>query len=342
MADPRFYSVAGPFSLKDLAAISGARIGEGANQEAQFMDVQPLEAAGPEHLSFLDNRRYLESFAKSRAGACLVRADDAANAPKEMALLLSEEPYRAYAKAAAAFYPRAAHERHQAPSAIIDETAKIGKGCHVSAGAVIGAGAEIGRDCRIGANTVIGKGVVIGDDCVIEANASLGYCMIGNRVTVHAGARIGQDGYGFAPGADGHFKIPQLGRVLIEDDVDIGANTTIDRGSGPDTVIGAGSKIDNLVQIAHNAQLGKNCLVASLVGISGSTKLGDFVMVGGMAGFAGHLRIGEGARIAAKSGVMGNIPAGATIGGFPARPIREWLRGVAMLRRMAKRKPIKP
>ncbi len=342
MADPRFFSVAGPFSLKDLAAISGARIGEGANPDAQFMDVQPLEEAGPEHLSFLDNMRYLESFTKSRAGACLVHADHAANAPKDMALLLSEEPYRAYAKIAAAFYPRAAPGSHQAPSAIIDETAKIGKGCHISPGAVIGAGAEIGGNCCIGANTVVGPGVVLGDDCVIEPNASLDYCIIGNRVTIHAGAKIGQDGFGFAPGADGHLKIPQLGRVLIEDDVDIGVNTTIDRGSGPDTVIGAGTKIDNLVQIAHNAKLGKNCLVASLVGISGSTELGDFVMLGGKAGLAGHLRIGDGARIAAKSGVTGDIEAGATVGGFPARPLREWLRGVAVLRRIAKKKSIKP
>ncbi len=338
MADPRFFSVAGPFSLKELASISGSRIGEGADPEAQFSDVQPLQNAGPEHLSFLDNKLYLKSFSKSRAGACLVHADHAANAPKEMALLLSKDPYRAYAKAATAFYPRTETENRLSPSAIIHETAKIGKGCHVSAGAVIGARAEIGQNCSIGANTVIGKGVILGEDCDIEPNASLSYCIIGNRVIIHSGASIGQEGYGYAPGKEGHIKIPQLGRVLIDDDVDIGANATIDRGSGPDTVIGAGTKIDNLVHIAHNAQLGKNCLVASQVGISGSTELGNFVMVGGKAGFAGHLRIGEGARIAAKSGVTKDIQAGDTVGGFAARPIKEWLRGVAELKRIATKK----
>lgn len=338
MADPRFFSVAGPFSLKELAAISGARIGEGGDPDAQYTDVQPLQVAGPEHLSFLDNKRYLDSFSKSRAGACLVHEDHAEKAPKNMALLLSDDPYRAYAKSAAAFYPQTALESHQAPSAIIDETAKIGSTCYVSPGAVIGPGAEIGNNCFIGANTVISKGVVIGDDCKIEPNVSLAFCILGNRITVHAGARIGEDGYGFAPGADGHHKVPQLGLVLIEDDVDIGANTTIDRGSGPNTVIGAGTKIDNLVQIAHNVQLGKNCLVVSQVGVSGSTEIGNFVMLGGKAGLSGHLKIGDGVRIAAKSGVMGNIQAGSTVGGFPARPLREWLRGIAVLRKIANKK----
>ncbi len=338
MADPRFHSASGPFSLKELAELSGASIGDGADPEAEFVDVKSLGEAGPEHVSFLANKRYVESFAKSRAGACLVHPDHGDAAPKDMALLLSEEPYRAYAKVAAAFYPPEPPESGTAPSADIDKTAKIGKGCRIEPGAVIGQAAEIGPNCHIGANTVIGRGVVIGKECAIGPNVSLACCLIGERVSIHAGARIGQDGFGFAPGAGGHLKVPQLGRVLIEDDVDIGANTTIDRGSGPDTVIGMGTKIDNLVQIAHNVKLGKSCMVVSQVGISGSTEIGDFVMLGGKAGLAGHLNIGAGARIAAKCGVMGNVEAGATVGGFPARPLREWLRGVAVLRRLAQKK----
>ena len=338
MADPRFHSASGPFSLNELAVLSGARIGAGADPEAKFVDVQPLGEAGPEHVSFLDNKRYVESFSKSRAGACLVHPDHSDAAPKDMALLLSEEPYRAYAKVAAAFYPPEELESGTASSADIDKTAKIGKGCRIEPGAVIGRAAEIGPNCHIGANTVIGRGVIIGKGCTIGPNVSLTHCLIGERITIHAGARIGQDGFGFVPGADGHLKVLQLGRVLIEDDVDIGANTTIDRGSGPDTVIGAGTKIDNLVHIAHNVKVGKHCMIVSQVGISGSTEIGDFVMLGGKAGLAGHLKIGAGARIAAKCGVTGNIEAGATVGGFPARPFREWLRGVAVLRRLARKK----
>ena len=338
MADPRFYTAAGPFSLKDLAEVSGARIGGGADPTATYVDVRPLSDAGADHVSFVDNKRYVESFAKSRAGACLVHPDLAGKAPGKMALLLSEEPYHAFARVALTFYPEAPVKKTVAKTAAIDGTAKLGKGCRIDPGVVIEARAEIGANSRIGGNAVIGRGVVVGEECVIGPCASLAYCIVGDRVIVHAGVRIGQDGFGFALGPKGHLKVPQLGRVIVEDDVEIGANTTIDRGSGPDTVIGAGTKIDNLVQIAHNVKIGKNCIIVSQVGISGSTEIGDLVMMGGQAGLTGHLQIGNGARIAAQSGVMRDIEPGAEVGGSPARPMREWLREQAMLQRMTRKK----
>jgi UDP-3-O-[3-hydroxymyristoyl] glucosamine N-acyltransferase len=338
MADPRFYTAAGPFSLKELAEVSGARIGGGADPAATFVDVRPLSDAGADHVSFLDNKRYVESFTNSRAGACVVHPDLAGKAPRNMALLLTEEPYHAFARVAWTFYPEAPAKKAVAKTTAIDSTAKIGIGCRIDPGAVIEARADIGAKCHIGANAVIGRGVAVGERCVIGPCASLAYCILGDRVIVHAGVRIGQDGFGFAPGPGGHLKVPQLGRVIVGDDVEIGANTTIDRGSGPDTVIGAGTKIDNLVQIAHNVKIGKNCIIVSQVGISGSTEIGDFVMMGGQAGLTGHLRIGVGARIAAQSGVMRNIEPGAEVGGSPARPMREWLREQAMLQRMTRKK----
>ncbi len=338
MADPRFFTVAGPFTLNQLAEISRAEIGGDADPEAVFSDVAPLDTAGPDHLAFIDNRLYVERFATSGAGACVVHPEVAPKAPRGMSLLLTEEPYHAYARAAWAFYPMPPVAGGVAASATIDETARLGDDCRVDGGAVVGARAEIGRQCHIGATAVIGEGVVVGDECRIGPGASLACCIVGDRVTIHAGARIGQDGFGFALGAKGHAKVPQLGRVLIEDDVEIGANTAIDRGSGPDTVIGAGSKIDNLVQIGHNVTIGRGCIVVAQVGISGSTSVGNFVMMGGQVGLTGHLRIGEGARIAAQSGLMRDVEPGATVGGSPAVPVREWLRGVAAVGRLARKK----
>lgn len=338
MADPRFFSNAGPFTLNELAARCGAQLGSGVDGNAQVSDVAPLESAGPEHISFLDNRKYLDKLAVSRAGACLLNPVHASRAPAGMALLLTMDAYRAYAQVARAFYPASPPEPGTSPHAVVDRSAVLGAGCRIEAGAVIGAGAEIGARSLICPNAVIGAGVILGEDCIVGAGATISHAVIGSRVNIYPGVRIGQDGFGFAMSPEGHLKVPQLGRVLIHDDVEIGANTTIDRGAGPDTVIGAGSKIDNLVQIGHNVQLGRGCVIVAQVGISGSTRLDDFVAAGGQAGLTGHLHIGAGARIAAQSGVMRDIEAGDTVGGSPAVPMADWLRQSAALSRLVRGK----
>jgi UDP-3-O-[3-hydroxymyristoyl] glucosamine N-acyltransferase len=338
MPDPRFFDRAGPFTLDSLAALSGAVLLRPEDGARLFRDVGPLETAGPEDVSFLENRKYLGTFVRSRAGAAFVDDRNAARAPPRMALLLSSEPYRAYALAAQAFYPARPVNPRRAPSALIDPAAFVPEDCDVGPNAVIEQGARLGRRCRVGSNTVIAAGVEIGDDCRIGPNVTLSHCVIGSRVVLHPGVRIGQEGFGFAPDPAGPIKVPQLGLVLVGDDVDIGANTTIDRGSGHDTVIGSGSMIDNLVQIGHNVVLGRCCILAGQVGISGSTRLDDYVMVGGQAGLAGHLHIGSGARIAAKSGLMRDVAAGETVCGSPAIPLTAFMRQTAVLQRLSKKK----
>jgi UDP-3-O-[3-hydroxymyristoyl] glucosamine N-acyltransferase len=338
MADPRFFDRAGPFTLEELSALSGARLLDPPDGARLFHDVGPLETAGPDDVSFLENRKYLQTFVRSQAGAVFVDEQVAERAPPGMALIVSAEPYKAYALAAQAFYPARPIVPRRAPSAVIDPAASVPEDCDVGPNAVIEPGVRLGRRCWVGPNTVIAAGVEVGDDCRIGPNVTLSHCVIGSRVVLHPGVRIGQEGFGFAPDKAGPIKVPQLGRVLIGDDVDIGANTTIDRGSGPDTVIGPGSMIDNLVQIGHNVILGRCCILAGQVGISGSTRLDDFVMVGGQGGLAGHLRVGSGARIAAKSGIMRDVPAGETVCGSPAVPLTEFMRQTAVLQRLTKKK----
>ena len=338
MADPRFFDRAGPYSLDAQAALSGARLRDGAAGGRVFDDVAPLETAGPREVTFLDNRKYIDAFAASRAGAAFVDERMAGRAPAGMALLITGEPYKAFARAAQAFYPEPPVVPRRAPTVIIDPSAMVPEDCDIGPHVVIEAGVRLGARCRIGSNSVIAAGVELGDDCRVGANVTLSHCLIGARVVLHPGVRIGQPGFGFAPDPQGPVKIPQLGRVIIGDDVDVGANTTIDRGSGHDTVIGPGTMIDNLVQIGHNVVLGRGCVLAGQVGISGSTRLGDFVMAGGQAGLAGHLRIGRGARIAAKSGLMRDVEPGATVGGSPAVPFATFMKQVAILQRLATKK----
>ncbi|MDE2065552.1 MAG: UDP-3-O-(3-hydroxymyristoyl)glucosamine N-acyltransferase, partial [Bradyrhizobium sp.] len=240
-------------------------------------------------------------------------------------------------RVAALFYPMPPRSPGIHPSAIVSDGAFVDRTAEVGPLSVIEAGAEIGPGCRIGPCTVIGGGVIVGRDCRIGAHASLSHAVLGARVYIYPGARIGQEGFGFASTKDGFLSVPQLGRVIIGDDVEVGANTTIDRGSSRDTVIGAGSRLDNLVQIGHNVVLGRCCVIVAQVGISGSTVLEDFVRVGGQAGMAGHLRIGQGAEIGAQAGVMSDLPPGATVLGSPARPLKDFFRQIAALRKMAKR-----
>ena len=343
MADPVFFNRAGPFSLLQLAEIAKAKISGTDNHEELFEDVAPLDTAGTKDISFLDNKKYIDAFSKTNAGVCIVHPDLASRAPNGTILLVTEKPYQAYAKVAQAFYPDQRCKAQISANASIDKTATIGKGCRVDDGAFIGAGATIGDGSHIAHGSFIGTGVKLGSGCVVGHNVTIQYAIVGNGCIFHPGVRIGQDGFGFAPGSppEGHIKVPQLGRVLIGDMVEIGSNTTIDRGAGPDTKIGDGTKIDNLVQIGHNVEIGMGCFIAGLVGISGSTKIGNFVMLGGQSGYAGHIKVGDGAQIAAQSGVMRDVDPGSRLVGAPAIPDREFFRQVAALSKLAKSKNIK-
>jgi UDP-3-O-[3-hydroxymyristoyl] glucosamine N-acyltransferase len=267
-----------------------------------------------------------------------VRPELAGVAPAGTVCLTHKNPYKAYAIAAQAFYPAEPAASFRAPTALIDKTAVIGSDCSIEDGVIIGANAKIGSRCRIQAHAVIRDGVEIGDDCDIGAHAYITHALIGSKVRLHPGARIGRPGFGFAIDPAGFVSVPQLGRVIIESDVEIGANTTIDRGAGPDTVIGQGTRIDNLVQIGHNVKIGKGCVIVAQVGISGSTQVGDYVMMGGQAGVAGHIKIGSKTKIAAQSGIMRDIPPGTEYMGSPAVPIRQAMKQVALLAKLAIKK----
>ncbi len=332
--DDRFFARVGPHSL---AAVAEAAGGTATAPARLLTGVAPLQSAEPDQVSFLDNRKYAPLLAQTRAGAVIIHPDLASRVPPGSAAIVTGEPYLGWAGVAALFHPAPPVQPGIHPAAVVDPAAQVDPTAEIGPLAVIAAGAIVGPRCRIGASVVIGPGVVLGPDCRVGALASLSHAILGARVYVYPGARIGQEGFGFAQGPSGFVSVPQLGRVLLEDDVEVGANSTVDRGSAQDTVIGAGSRLDNLVQIGHNVHLGRCCVVAGQAGISGSTVLEDFVVVAGQAGLAGHLHIGAKARIGAQAGVMRDVAGGADVVGVPAMPVREFFRNVAVLRKLAGR-----
>jgi UDP-3-O-[3-hydroxymyristoyl] glucosamine N-acyltransferase len=336
MEHPGFFERAGPFALSRIAEAAGAELAAGADPNRMMTGVLPLSEAGASHVSFLDNRKYLPQLQGTKAGACFILPAMANRLPPGTAGLLSKQPYHSFARALALFYPASNRPMAARPGApAIDPTAELEDGVEIEPGVVVGPGAVIGRGTRLAANCVIGANVTIGRNSYIGPLATVVHALVGDRVTIHSGVRIGQDGFGFAMGRTGHLKVPQIGRVIVQDDVEIGANTTIDRGALKDTVIGEGTKIDNLVQIGHNVVMGRHCVIVGQTGISGSTELGDFVVMGGQSGAVGHIKIGNGAQIAGGSHPKDDVPPGARMGGTPARPFRMWAREIAALKRLS-------
>jgi len=337
MADPRFYDNRGPIALLDLCRRIGVELPPGADGSRPIRDVASLEGAGADHLAFASGKKAAKALARSRAGFCFVDDDElVARAPSGTIAVRCPNASQAFATAAAIFYPDHAAAVWQQTSPV-DSSARIGQQVHLAPGAVVGPGAELGDGTQIGPNAVIGRGVCIGQDCVIGPNVTISHSYIGDGVAILPGAQIGQPGFGFASGARGHQKIPQLGRVIVQDRVEIGACSTIDRGALGDTVIGEGTKIDNLVQIGHNCRIGRHCIIVALAGLSGSCDVGDFVVLGGQVGLADHTTIGDGARLAARSGALGTLAGGQDYGGVPAVPMREWRRQVAAIAMLGRR-----
>lgn len=336
-ADGRFYASAGPVSLGAMRAMLGLVAAE--DDGRLFAGVAPLQLAGPDDVAFMEGRRNLPALKASKAGVILIEQSFAEYVPAGCVALVVGAPQAGYIRIAGLFHPPLPPKPGIHPSAVIAPDAVIGPGCEIGPFVFVGAGAEIGAHCILAHHSSIGAGCKLGAHGRIHAHASMEYCIAGEGVVLHQGARIGNEGFGFITTAEGkHVTMPQLGRVIIGDGAEIGAGSCIDRGAGGDTVIGPGARIDNLVQIGHNVTIGRGAVIVAQVGISGSANIGDYAVLAGQAGIAGHLTIGARARVGAQAGVMNDIPVATDVVGSPAWPAKEAMRAFARLRRLASTK----
>lgn len=338
MTDFRFFRPSGPFSLAEIARQIGAEPPAPEAADIFIHDIGDLETAKRGDLSLFCDPRYTAALSETQASVVVTNRALARHVPSGLSLLYAADPRLAFARIGHLLYPAASPEPGIHATAQIHPSAVLGCGSQIDAGAVIERDVVVGERCHIGFHAVLGQGVTVGDDCRIGPQTAISNALIGARVEIASNSSIGGQGFGFAAGPKGLVRMLQLGRVVIEDDVEIGANCAIDRGATGDTVIGAGTVIDNLVQIGHNVRLGRRCVLSGQVGIAGSTVLGDGVMVGGQAAISDHLTIGSGVRIAGKSGVMRDVEPNSTIGGYPAIPLRQWHRQTAGLLRLFTRK----
>jgi UDP-3-O-[3-hydroxymyristoyl] glucosamine N-acyltransferase len=340
MTDPVFFEPTRRYTAAEVANLAGAELVDPAHSGIEISGIASASEGGEGMLVFVEGRSNAKLAESVNAAAIFCTADVAAKVKPGVAVLVVRKPQAAFAAIGRLMFPAAASpkaltgETGISPGAHVDPTARLEPGVIVEPGAVIGPGAAIGSGTIVAPNAVIGKLCQIGRDCYVGPGAALQMTLAGNRVIIHAGAKVGQDGFGFTAGPAGPERIPQIGRVIIQDNVEIGANSTVDRGAMADTVIGENTKIDNLVQIAHNVRIGRNCLIAAQTGISGSVTVEDNVVMGGGVGIADHLTIGRGAQLAARSGFMNNVPAGEVWGGYPAEPMALTMRSLALLRKL--------
>lgn len=341
MVDESFYNISRPLSLRYIADSINCEIFYKSDsfQDLLISAIKPLDQAKAGDISFLSNKKYLNQLKDTRASACIVDYNVSNDLEEKLVLLRTKNPYFAYTKLIDLFYKsKKSYKPLIMKSAYIASSAVVGRNSYIGHNVVIEEDAKIGDNCVIESGSFIDCGVIIGDRAKIYSNVSISYSIIGDDVVILPGARIGQDGFGFATDAGIHHKIFHTGRVIIGNNVEIGANTTIDRGSLNDTIIGDLCRIDNLVQIAHNVELGKGSIIVAQVGISGSSKIGNYCALGGQVGVAGHIVIGAKAQVAAGSGVIQNIEENAIVGGTPTVPIRDWHRQAIIMKQLVSKK----